>query len=70
MYHLETTRLGTYGNPNHGGNSHHKFFLVTENLLGGVGETCMHICMLMMHFMLLLAVSYRTKLIEDLHEFR
>ena len=57
------TNKGTPDKSVTAGSSHHKFFLVTENLLGGVGEICMHICMLMMHFMLLLTVSYRTKLI-------
>ena len=60
---INNTNKGTSGKPKNAGSSHHKFFLVTENLLGGVGEICMHICMLIMHFMLLLTVSYRTKLI-------
>ena len=66
----ETNKRGSYCTRQYAGSSHHKFFLVTKNLLGGVGEICMHICMRMMHFMLLLTVSYRTKLIGDLHEFR
>jgi hypothetical protein len=56
-YHHETNNLGSSDNPVVAGSSHHKFFLVTENPLGGVDQICMRISMPFNIYMVILTVG-------------